>query len=141
MTTNPAAASAEYLVLSRGQWDAELPPERIQQAIDAFYAWRDRLVAEGRMKAGQRLARETRLVTRHAVLDGPFAEAKEVIGGYWIFIAASLDDAARLAAENPCLACGLSYEVRPIDPQRASAFAVTNETPPAAADDGAAARR
>ena len=126
MTTN---TSADYLVLSRGQWDAGLPPERIQQAIDAFYAWREQLVAAGRMKAGQRLAPETRLVTRQAVLDGPFAEAKEVVGGYWIFVASSLDDAARLAAENPCLACGLSYEVRPIDPQRASAFAVTSETP------------
>jgi hypothetical protein len=63
------------------------------------------------------------------VLDGPFAEAKEVIGGYWFFVAASLAEAAALAAQNPCLACGLSYEVRPIDPTRASAFALSNETP------------
>jgi hypothetical protein len=63
------------------------------------------------------------------VLDGPFAEAKEVIGGYWFFVAASLDEAAALAAQNPCLACGLSYEVRPLEPQRASAFALTSETP------------
>jgi hypothetical protein len=122
-------ATADYLVISRGQWDADLSPEQIQTAIDAFYAWRDGLVAEGRMKTGQRLAREGKLVTRQAVLDGPFAEAKEVIGGYWHFVAASLAEAAALAAQNPCLACGLSYEVRPIDPQRASAFAQTNETP------------
>jgi hypothetical protein len=125
----PTAATADYLVISRGQWNADLSPEQIQTAIDAFYAWRDRLVAEGRMKSGQRLAREGRLVTRQAVLDGPFAEAKEVIGGYWFFVAGSLDEAAALAAQNPCLACGLSYEVRPLEPQRASAFALTSETP------------
>ena len=39
----------EYLVLSRGQWDADKSPEQIQQAIDAFYAWHDQLVAQGRM--------------------------------------------------------------------------------------------
>lgn len=49
---------SEYLVISRGQWDRDLSPERIQGTIDDFYAWHDRLVAEGRMKIGQRLARE-----------------------------------------------------------------------------------
>jgi len=122
-------AGADYLVISRGQWDADLPREQIQDAIDAFYRWRDRLVAEGRMKPGQRLAREARLVTRQGALDGPFAEAKEVIGGYWTIVAGSLDQAAEIAAQNPCLACGLVYEVRPIEVARASAFVESNETP------------
>jgi hypothetical protein len=58
------------------------------EAIDDFYVWRDRLVAEGRRKAGQRLARQAKIVSRRGVTDGPFAEAKEVIGGYWFFLAA-----------------------------------------------------
>lgn len=120
---------SDYLVLSRGQWDAAKSPEEIQQAIDAFYAWRDVLVAGGRMKGGQRLARDARLVSRAGVLDGPFTEAKEVVGGYWFFVADSLDEACALAAQNPCMACGLQYEVRPVEPQRASAYALTNETP------------
>ncbi len=119
----------EYLVISRGQWDADASREAIQHAIDAFYAWHDRLVGEGRMKAGQRLAGETRLVSRNGVVDGPFSEAKEVIGGYWTILAGSLDEAAGIAAQNPCLARGLSYEIRPIDPARASAFVVGSETP------------
>jgi hypothetical protein len=119
----------EYLVISRGQWDEDKSPEQIQQAIDDFYDWRDRLVAEGRMKSGQRLATPTRLVSRQGVTDGPFAEAKEIIGGYWFFLAASLDEAAALAAQNPCMACGLSYEVRPIETERASAYKPSNETP------------
>ena len=119
----------DYLVLSRGKWREDKSPQQIQAAIDEFYPWYDRLLAEGRIKPGQRLARESRLVSQGRVIDGPFTETKEVIGGYWFFVAASLDDAVALAAQNPCLACGLSLEVRPLDLTRASALAVTNETP------------
>jgi hypothetical protein len=119
----------EYLVISRGRWDPALSPEQIQKAIDKFYAWHDRLVGEGKMKPGQRLARRGKLVSRGRVIDGPFTEAKEVIGGYWFILAGSLEEAAQIAGENPCLACGLSNEVRPIERERASAFVVTSETP------------
>ena len=123
--------SDEYLVISRGQWDPDRSPEEIQKAIDAFYVWHDRLVTEGKMKPGQRLARTGKLVSRGRVIDGPFTEAKEVIGGYWFILARSLEEAADIAAGNPCLACGLFFEIRPIEHERASAFALTSETPDA----------
>jgi hypothetical protein len=129
-------ALSEYLVISRGQWDPHLSREEIQDAIDRFYVWYGRLIDEGKMKAGQRLAREGKLVSKTAVTDGPFAETNEVIGGYWFILAASLEEAAALAAENPCLACGLVYEVRPTESARASAFEVTAETPAAIGHDG-----
>lgn len=119
----------EFLVLSRGQWDKDAPPEKIQQAIDEFYVWLERCIAEGRMKMGQRLAREGKLVSKQQITDGPFAETREIVGGYWFIVADSLDDAAKLAAQNPCLAYGLAYEIRPLELVRASAYAVTNETP------------
>lgn len=122
-------ALSEYLVISRGQWDEDKSPEEIQSAIDAFYVWHDKLVREGKMKSGQRLAKASVLVSKLGVIDGPFAETKEVIGGYWHILASSLEEAAALAAQNPCMACGLSYEVRPIEPQRCSAFAESTETP------------
>ena len=122
---------SEYLVISRGQWDKDIPLEAIQNAIDRFYRWYDGLVSAGRIKAGHRLAREKKIVSRQAVTDGPFAETKEVIGGYWIILASSLEEAAELAAQNPCLACGLTYEIRPIEYERASAFKLANETPEA----------
>jgi hypothetical protein len=120
---------SEYLVISRGQWDRDKSPAEIQEAIDAFYSWADQLVQEGKMVAGQRLATQAKMVSRSGTTDGPFAEAKEVIGGYWFFLAGSLAEAAELAAQNPCLACGLTYEVRPIELEPASAYKVTNETP------------
>lgn len=120
---------SEFLILSRGQWDTNKSPEQIQQAIDAFYDWHERLVQEGKAKAGQRLAIDCRFVSSLGVMDGPFTESKEVIGGYWFFYARTLDEAAALAAQNPCIACGLSFEVRPIEPERASAYKDSNETP------------
>ena len=122
-------STSEFLVISRGQWDKDKSPETIQKAIDDFYVWHARLVDEGKMKRGQRLARDVRMVSRQGVTDGPFAEAKEIVGGYWFCLAGSLEEAAALAAQNPCLACGLSYEIRPIEPERASAYKASNETP------------
>lgn len=126
--------SSEYLVLSRGQWDEHLSPDQVQVAIDDFYAWHGRLVDEGRMRRGSRLMREGKRVTRQAVVDGPFCESKEIIGGYWHVIAGSLDEAAALISRNPTLACGLEFEIRPLDPEPANAFVASNETPVARAE-------
>jgi hypothetical protein len=127
MSNNPVRS--EYLVISRGQWDPDKSPEEIQGAIDAFYVWHEVLIREGRMIPGQRLAPAAMRVSKHGVTDGPFAETKEVIGGYWFFVADSLEEAAALAAKNPCVACGLTLEVRPIEVERCSAFAQSCETP------------
>lgn len=118
-----------YLVISRGQWDSDAKPEDVQAAIDRFYAWYEGHVEAGRMLRGSRLQAEGRVVSRQGTTDGPFTEAKELVGGYWFIVASSLDEAARLAAQNPCLAYGLTLEVRPLDPVKARADAVTNETP------------
>lgn len=120
---------SDYLLLSRGQWDKDASPEDIQEAIDRFYAWYDKLVSDGTIGPGHRLTREGKVASRQTTKDGPFAEAKEVVGGYWFIRASNLEEAARIAAENPCLAHGLICEVRPLDMTRASAYALTNETP------------
>lgn len=120
----------EYLVISRGKWDPQVSPEEIQTAIDHFYAWLGRLVAEGKMKPGQRLANAGATVTKKStVTDGPFGETKEVIGGYWFILAGSLEEAARIAGENPTLACGLFFEIRPVEKESGSAYRTTCETP------------
>jgi hypothetical protein len=105
-------AASEYLVISRGQWDEDLSREEVQDTIDKFYVWHDRLVKAGKMKVGQRLTTAKKIVSRKGITDGPFTEAKEIIGGYWFILAHSLEEAAELAAGNPCLACGLSWSVQ-----------------------------
>ena len=113
---------AEYLVISRGQWNESLSREEIEKVIDQFYRWLERLVDEGKMRRGQRLTYEGKTITqKNVITDGPFGESKEVIGGYWFILASTLDEAAQIASGNPCLDCGLFFEVRPIDPERANA--------------------
>ena len=120
---------SEYLVLSRGQWDATASKDEVQAAIDAFYAWYEQCLTAGRMKPGSRLTKEGKVVSKGAVTDGPFAESKELIGGYWFIVARSLEEAATLAAQNPTLAYGLMLEVRPMEPARADVRVPANETP------------
>ena len=119
----------EYLLISRGQWDEDADKDAVQDTIDRFYAWYEEGLAQGRLKPGSRLANRGKLVSRTAVTDGPFSESKELIGGYWFIVARTLEEAASIAAENPCLAHGLTVEVRPLEAERASVAIVTNETP------------
>jgi hypothetical protein len=126
---NPPATSY-FLLLSRGQWDQASSKADIEAAIDRFYAWYEANIAKGLFEPGSRLTTGAALVTREGIrTDGPFAEGKEVIGGYWIIVAENLAAAAALASENPVLAHGLSFEIRPLETQRGSAYRHTNETP------------
>jgi hypothetical protein len=127
--SQPAPIS-EYLVLSRGQWDKDASKDDIEGAIQKFYDWYQRNLEAGRMKAGSRLSTEIALVSKSGIVtDGPFSEAKEVVGGYWFIIAPSLREAAKIAAENPCARYGLTFEIRPLEAARASVHNITNETP------------
>jgi len=110
---------SEYLVLSRGtSWHKILTPEEIERMSAQFTAWFERLSNEGKIENGHRLAQEGKIVvSRNTVTDGPFAESKEAIGGYWFIRADSLEEAVEIAKGNPCLDYGGTVEVRPIVPQ------------------------
>lgn len=118
-----------FLLLSRGQWHKNLSAEDIQMAIDAFYLWYEDNLAKGQFGPGSRLDTQIRKVSSQGITDGPFTETKDVIGGYWFILADNIDEAAKLAAQNPCMACGLEYEIRPLDATPANALMTSNETP------------
>lgn len=119
----------DYLVLSRGQWDEDASPEAVQRTVDTFYDWYEQGLAQGRLKPGSRLAHQGCVVSRGLVTDGPFAETKELVGGYWFIVAETLEQAAAIAAENPCLRHGLTVEIRPLEASRSDVKVPTNETP------------
>src|SRR3989441_8563967 len=108
----------EYLLLFRGsQWDKGLSPEQLQKTVDQFMAWFERLKQQGKVKTGQPLARAGKIVSGkngRSVADGPFAESKEAIGGYFLLQVDSLDEAVAIAKECPGLAYGVKVEVRPV---------------------------
>ncbi len=118
----------DYLVISRGQWDKDASKADIENAIAKFYDWLHECIDQGRMKMGSRLGIEGAVASKDALItDGPFGEGKEIVGGYWFIVAETLHEAASLAATNPCAQFGLSFEIRPLEAERASAFNLTNE--------------
>jgi hypothetical protein len=109
---------SEYLLLFRGSdWDKGLSPEQLQKTVDQFMAWFERLKQQGKAMAGQPLEREGKIVSGkngRTVADGPFAESKEAIGGYFLLQVADLDEAVAIARQCPVLEYGSTVEVRPI---------------------------
>ncbi len=125
-------ATSDFLLLSRGKWNPASAKEDIEAAIGQFYEWYEANLAKGIFKPGSRLTTDAAIITRDGInTDGPFAEAKEIIGGYWFIVAESLEAAAAISAENPVLAHGLTLEIRPLEAERGSAYRHTNETPEA----------
>lgn len=104
------------MLIFRGtDWYKGLSPEQMQQVADKWMAWFNGLKEEGTAVAGNPLEREGKIVGKNRVVsDGPFAESKETIGGYFLLKVATLDDAVAIAQQCPGLPYGIRVEVRPI---------------------------
>lgn len=107
-----------YMLIFRGtDWYKGLSPEEMQQVADHWMAWFNRLKEQGTALAGNPLEREGRIVSGRngrVVSDGPFAESKETIGGYFLLKVNTLDEAVAIAQECPGLPHGIRVEVRPV---------------------------
>src|SRR5690242_21788898 len=107
-----------YMLIFRGtDWYQGLSPEQMQQIADQWMAWFNRLKDEGKAVAGNPLEREGKIVSGkngRVVSDGPFAESKETIGGYFLLKVGSLDAAVAIAQQCPGLPYGIRVEVRPV---------------------------
>lgn len=96
-------------------------PDQIQAVIEEYTAWSQKLAGDGKLMGGQKLKDEG---GRHLsgyngdfrVTDGPFAEAKEVIGGFFSISAADYNDAVEISKDCPHLKYGGRIELREIEP-------------------------
>ena len=107
-----------YMLLFRSdEWYEELSHDEIQKVINQNTAWIEGLIAEGKAKPGHALHRNGATVSGKSgriVSDGPFAEAKEVIGGFLLLNVETIAEAIAIAQRSPTLAYGTSIEVRPV---------------------------
>lgn len=106
-----------YMLIFRGtDWYNGLSPEDMQQVTDRWMAWFNGLKEEGKCVAGNPLEREGKIVGKNGriVSDGPFAESKETIGGYFLLRVGTLDEAVAIARQCPGLPYGIRVEVRPV---------------------------
>jgi hypothetical protein len=107
---------SEFTFLYRGR-NTSASPEQMQKTMQKWQAWFKELSANGHIKnIGHPLEHAGKVVRgeRKTVTDGPFAESKDVVGGFTIIEASDLDQAAELSKGCPILEAGGSVEVRPI---------------------------
>jgi len=116
--SNPPPRANGYLLLFRStNWDNYgLTEEQTRQSVDKINAWFDSLSATGKMVSAQPLMDESVVISGKGgdfVTDGPFAEAKEAIGGYVLLSVETMEEAVAIAKTNPMHEFGLTTEVRP----------------------------
>ena len=99
--------------------DAEIPPEQLQQQMAAYAAFTAEVQGRGLFQAGEALEPASTATTvrvrdgKTITTDGPFAETKEILGGFYLLECRDLDEASELAARIPAATRG-SIEIRPI---------------------------
>ncbi len=107
-----------YMLLYRSsEWYKTLSQEELQNLINQNQAWFEKLASQGKAKPGRALERTGVTVsgkTGRFVMDGPFAESKEAIGGYLMLDVETIEEAIAIAQSSPNLAYGGSIEVRPV---------------------------
>ena len=99
----------------------DISPGEIQKIIADYQSWAGKLAAAGRLQGGNKLThsggKQMRLEKGQVrVTDGPYAEAKEVVGGYFTIEADSYAHAVELNRDNPHLKYGAKIEIREVDP-------------------------
>jgi hypothetical protein len=89
----------------------------MQQVAGHWMTWFKHLADQGKAIAGNPLAAEGKVVSGKGgriVADGPFAESKEAIGGYFLLQVETMDEAVAIAQRCPGLPYGAVVEIRPV---------------------------
>ena len=112
---------SDYMLLFRGtDWNGQLSPEQTEKVASDWMAWFERLMQQGKVKSGHPLMNEGKIVSGkkgRTVADGPFAESKEAVGGYFYLHVADMNEAVEIAQQCPGLEYGAQVEVRPVAEQ------------------------
>jgi hypothetical protein len=115
------AGTAPFLLIFRdasSEIYERLSAEERQSLLEQWYAWYEGLAAVGKVRDGHPLEPSGRTVTVSSgrVVDGPFIEGKEVVGGYFLLEVSGLEEAVEIAKQCPSFkyGLGLTVEVRPV---------------------------
>jgi hypothetical protein len=116
------SAMKQFVMLlhDSGSFPADISPEQIQAIIQRYVAWRQKVQQNGRKVEGHKLTDGQGRVMRGGhgqtrITDGPYAEAREVIGGLFVIEANSYEEVVDLSKDCPHLDFG-SIEIREVDP-------------------------
>ena len=102
-----------FLLYGDPAGEAALSPARLRDVVDGHVALGRELGAAGRLHAAAALGAEVRVLRADGIVtDGPFAEAKEQLGGLYVLDVPGIDEAVAWAAKIPMLPTD-AVEVRP----------------------------
>ena len=95
---------------------SQASPEDIKAIFKKWDDWKGGIAAQGKLiSTGNRLSSEGKVLKAGGVVtDGPFAEIREILGGYMVVKADSFDDALTLAHGCPAIDVGGSVEIRAV---------------------------
>jgi hypothetical protein len=107
----------KFMLIFHGGDTSHLSPNEMQAEMGKWFAWIEKLSATNQYIAGEPLLPGGKLVSGVGgtnVIDGPYTEGKEVVGGYFIIEAKDMDEAVTIAKDNPDHALGGSTQVRKV---------------------------
>jgi hypothetical protein len=106
----------EYMMIFRNEKSDQKPSdEQMKMVMDQWQKWISGLAKEGKYSGTNRLLSEGKTIRPNKIItDGPYMEAKEMVGGYLIVKANSLDEAIEIAKGCPNLLYGGSVEIRTV---------------------------
>ena len=107
----------DFMLIFRNSTEAPDPtPDEMQANMQLWFAWIEKLRAKNVYVSGEALNQGGKTVkgAKALVTDGPFAESKEVVGGYFVIKAKSIEEAAEIAKDSPDLPGSGSVEVREV---------------------------
>lgn len=107
----------EFMMIFRMEpmGDFQPTPEQMQESIKHWQDWIGGIAAQGKFSSANQLSFIGKTLKADGVVtDGPYAEVKEIIGGYIIVKATDIDEALTLAQGCPILFVGGNVEVREV---------------------------
>src|SRR3990170_153390 len=91
----------KFMFIFQGGINKDSSPEQLQTNMDKWMAWVEKLQNEGKYVSGEALLPGGKLIkAKNAVTDGPYTEGKEVVGGFFVINAATIEEAIANATEN-----------------------------------------
>jgi hypothetical protein len=109
----------EFMMIFRNDYNPSFKPspEQMQASIKQWQDWIGGIAAQGKFIGTNRLGFEGKtLKPNNVITDGPYAEIKEIVGGYILVKANNIDEAMKLAEGCPILSIGGHIEVRNVIP-------------------------
>jgi hypothetical protein len=117
MTKTTTSTGSFMLLLRGGVSNRDLSPQQLQDQIARYMSWIEKLRTKGHFVAGEPLEETGKVLSGKegsTITDGPFAESKEEVGGYFIIRARDFGEAIKLVRGCPIFANNGTVEVRPI---------------------------